>query len=540
MSNTSIPVLIIGAGPVGLSTALFLAQQGTPSLVIERHPGTSIHPRARGINVRTMELFRQLGLENAVRQGGTALVNSKYFLVVETLAGAELHRFDRSTIGGGGQGFSPQISPAQYCMCAQDELEPVLLQAARERGCAVRFGSELVSFEQDETGVTAHIKERATGTEQTIRADYLVAADGAHSTVRQQLQIPTTGRGIMIHEINIYFRTDLHTLAQDRPFILCYVQNPEIQAVLLSVNNTDRWLLNVPYSLEQGVSPADFTPEYCQELVRKAIGLPDLAPEILGILPWEAAVRVAERYQQQRIFLAGDAAHVMPPSGAFGMNTGIQDAHNLAWKLTSVLNGQASPALLTTYDAERRPVAQLTTEQAGLRLAHNVYTGGQSKAEGMIDEAYITLGYHYRSSAIISQEQVEQQIPSTPTLDLHGQPGTRAPHLWVERQGQRISLLDLFTTRFVLLTGPAGQPWYDAACQLAARGLPLDAYRVGPDCDLREQESNWPDTYGVSASGAVLVRPDGFVAWRAETTSTDAQRSLETPLLHLLGRTVVS
>lgn len=536
MYDASVPVLIIGGGPVGLSTALFLAQQGTRSLVVERHPGTSIHPRARGINVRTMELFRQLGLDEAVRQGGTALVNNRYLLVVETLAGAELSRFDRFAVGGVGQSITPQISPARYCMCAQDELEPVLLQAAHERGCEVRFGCELVSFEQDDTGVTAHIKERTTGAEQTIRADYLVAADGAHSTIRQQLHIPTTGRGVLLYEINIYFSADLQALTQDRPFILCYVKNPAVEGVLLSVNNTDRWLLNVPYDPEQGVSPDDFTPVYCQELVRQAVGLPDLAPDILGILPWEAAVRVAGRYQQQRIFLAGDAAHVMPPSGAFGMNTGIADAHNLAWKLTAVLNGQASPVLLTSYEAERRPVAQLTTEQAGLRLSGNVYTGGSGKIEGMIDEAFITLGYHYRSSAIMAEDREEQQASGT--LDLHGQPGTRAPHLRVERQGQRLSLLDLFTTRFVLLTGPAGLPWYDAARQLAARGLPLDAYRVGPDGDLRELEGSWPDAYGVSAAGAALVRPDGFVAWRAENLSEDVQQSLETLLLHLLGRTV--
>ncbi|GHP01008.1 FAD-binding monooxygenase [Reticulibacter mediterranei] len=537
MYDTSIPVLIIGGGPVGLSTALFLAQQGTPSLVIERHPGTSIHPRARGINIRTMELFRQLGMDDAIREAGTALVNNKYFLVVETLAGAELSRFERFTLGGEEQLLTPQVSPAQSCLCAQDELEPILVQAVRKRGGTVRFGCELVSFERDDDGVTAQIKERTTGRVQTIRADYLVAADGAHSTIRQRLHIPTTGRGILAHEINIYFRADLRALTQDRPFIVCYVKNPSIQGVLLSVNNTDRWLLNAPYSPEQGESPADFTPERCQELVRLAVGLPDLVPEILGILPWEAAVRVAKRYQQQRIFLVGDAAHVMPPSGAFGMNTGIHDAHNLAWKLAAVLNGQASPVLLTTYEDERRPVAQLTTEQAGLRLAGNISIDGPGKIEGLIDDACIILGYQYRSSAIIPEKL---STPPVVTLDLHGQPGTRAPHLWVERQGQRISLLDLFTTRFVLLIGPDGLTWYESASHLAAHGLPIDAYRVGPGGDLHELEGNWPDVYGVSAEGAVLIRPDGFVAWRAYNLSENAQQSLETLLLHLLGRTIVA
>jgi putative polyketide hydroxylase len=537
MYDTSIPVLIVGAGPVGLSTALFLAQQGTPSLVIERHPGSSIHPRARYINIRTMELFRQSGLEHAIREAGAALINSKYFLVVETLAGTELNRFERFTLTKEEQYQILQISPTQSCLCSQDELEPVLAGAVREQGGTVRFGCELVGFEQDDNGVTAQVKERTTGREQTIRADYLVAADGAHSPIRQRLHIATTGRGILAHEINIYFRADLQALTWDRSFIMCYVKNPAIQGALLSVNNTDRWLFNVHYNPEQGETPADFTPERCQELVRQAIGLPDLAPEILGILPWEAAVRVAERYQQQRIFLVGDAAHVMPPTGAFGMNTGIHDAHNLAWKLTAVLNGQASPTLLTSYEDERRPVAQLTTEQAGLRLVSNIYRDGPGKAEGLLQDTNLTLGYHYRSSAIITEQLL---APSTATLDLHGQPGTRAPHLWVERQGQRISLLDLFTTRFVLLCGPNGLTWYEAACQLAARGLPLDPYRIGSDGDLHELEGNWSDTYSVSAEGAVLVRPDGFVAWRAKNLSRNAQQSLETCLLSLLGRTVVA
>src|SRR5213078_370453 len=183
------------------------------------------------------------------------------------------------------------------------------------------------------------------------------------------------------------------------------------------------------------------TPSRCIEFVRKAAGLPHLAVEIISILPWEAAIRVAESFYHDRVFLVGDAAHVMPPTGAFGMNTGIQDVHNLAWKLAAVLNGQAGPALLATYDAERRPVAQFTTGQVGLRSDHNIYATGQERGDGMVDDLAVTMGYQYQSAAVVLEKN---ELPSVGVvIDLSGQPGTRAPHVWVEQQGRRISTLDL-------------------------------------------------------------------------------------------------
>ncbi len=532
MQTIEVPVLIVGAGPVGLSTALFLARHGIHSLLVERHPGTSIHPRARGINIRTMELYRQLGLEEPIRVAGSVLAGNNIFLIVETLAGTERRRFPARAVPVAQEQFD-RLSPASWCMCAQDELEPILVATARDAGCELRFSNECVGLEQDATGVTAYIKDRTTGIEYAVRAQYVVAADGVGSPIRQMLHIERHGRGTLSHNINTYFRADLGALVQDRHFILCIVENSDVRGILVSVNNADRWLFNVIYGPEHNIDVKDFPPERCIELVRQAIGIPDMAVEVLGILPWEAAIRVADSFQQQRVFLAGDAAHVMPPTGAFGMNSGIQDAHNLAWKLATVLHGQADPALLATYDAERRPVAYLTTEQAGLRMDNQTYRD-EAVGPGMLDDLVVMLGYQYQSVAIIPEEQVAAPMK---VVDLHGQPGTRAPHVWLERQGKRISTLDLFDTHFVLLTGTDGELWREAAREAAAT-LALDFYRVGPgpDADLVDQSGSWSTTYAMSPGGAILVRPDGFVAWRTERCEDNAQQVFEIVLKQLLCR----
>jgi putative polyketide hydroxylase len=343
----------------------------------------------------------------------------------------------------------------------------------------------------------------------------------------------------MAHYINIHFRADLSELVRNRPFVMCFVDHPEARGIFFTINDTDRWLFTVPYAPEREKAPADFTPAHCKDLVRKAVGLPHMPVDILSAHPWEAASLVADRFQIGQIFLAGDAAHVMPPFGAFGINTGVQDAHNLAWKLAMVLKGQAGSSLLSTYDAERRPVGQFTTKHSEDRLegmlsrtvSDLLQEGGLSHIQ---QQLIAMLGYQYVSDAVIPEHD---EAAPTDRLALSGQPGTRAPHLWVQHGSRRISMLDLFDRHFVLLTGENGQPWREAMHTLARHlGLDLDAYCVGTASDLIDLDRKWSPSYGVGRDGAVLVRPDGFVAWRIKEPNCTPYSTLARVLGQLLCR----
>ena len=554
------PVLIAGGGPVGLTAALLLARHGIPPLLVERHAGASIHPRARGLNVRTMEILRTVGLEDAVRDAGVALAASRYMLFVDTLAGEEIRRVPDADLLPVGDALA-RVTPCDWARCAQDELEPVLAAAARAYGATLSFGTELVSFSQDADGVSVTLEDRASGGQRTVRARYLVATDGAHSPARSALGVAMAGlgpvsRGQLGHFVNVYFRADLSELVRGREFILCFVERPEAEGILMAVNNSDRWLFNIEYDPERGETPEAFTPARCVERIRAAIGLPDLDVEILSVLPWEGAALIADRFRAGRAFLAGDAAHVMPPAGGFGLNTGVQDAHNLAWKLALVLTGAADPTLLDTYEAERRPVARVVVDRAVRELAAPTPDAaptwdepGQDGPEGgawgaddgdPLAQLSPILGYRYASRAIVAEEAAGQtgQADAPPEgLDLTGRPGTRAPHVWVERDGARISTLDLFDGRFVLLAGAEGGAWRHAAHQVAARlGIALDAYRVGVAGDLIDRDGDWRAAYGVTPVGAALVRPDGMVGWRSVGDAQLPEKEITEALNRILGR----
>ena len=528
MADIEVPVLIVGGGPVGLCTSLLLSRFGVPSLLVERHPATSMHPRARGLNVRTMELLRTWGLEHEVREAGRALENATDAVWAESLAGRELRRV---AAGGRRENMRP-VSPTTGCSCAQDELEPVLLAKAQGYGVGgIAFGHELVGIETGPAEVTATVHKSSTGQELTVQAGYLVAADGADSGVRQALGVAAVGPGVLNQQIGIYFEAPLGHLVMDRPAVLYFIENAAISGLFAAVDNADRWVFYTGRPPDWDQAAGGLPAERCIEVVRLAAGLPDLAVRVRSVLPWAMAAQTAERFRAGRVFLAGDAAHLIPPVGGYGMNTGIQDAHNLAWKLAGAVAGWAGPSLLDTYEAERHPVARFVTEQALL----NIRQPGRPEQYATLG---MTLGVSYDSAAVVPDGTPVPEI-ANPVTDYvpAARPGSRAPHAWLQRNGERISTVDLFDTAFTLLAGAFGQRWRDAAA-MASRdlGVPLAACTVGQGGDLDDEDGTWAQLSGIGPDGAVLVRPDGHVAWRSAAAGTEPQAKLIRVLKAVLGQ----
>ncbi|MEU6016865.1 FAD-dependent monooxygenase [Streptomyces sp. NPDC047515] len=533
-----VPVLIVGGSLVGLSASLFLGRLGIEHLLVEKHRSTSTHPRGRGNNVRTMELFRTAGAEPGIREAASVLADNHGILQAGSLTGDDQEWLFKEIDPGGGLA---RFSPAGWCLCSQNDLEPVLVRLAREQGGDLRFSTEMQSFDQDGSGVDAALKNRETGEHISVRADYLVAADGPRSPIREQLRIGRTGPGDLFHNVSITFRSrQLADVLGDRRFIVCYLTNPAADGALLPVDNKKEWVFHAPWQPQLGETLEDFTDERCAEHIRTAVGAPDIDVEITGRAPWHAAERVAQRYASGRVFLAGDSAHEMSPTGAFGSNTGIQDAHNLAWKLAAVLKGEAGPGLLDTYEAERLPVARATSARASARSSEHSHPGyaaapgvGGGRQGGMLT---VALGYRYVRGAVLGADPEQPVVP--PRMQLNGEPGSRAPHLWVRQAGERKSTLDLYEQTLVLLTDGADVVWRRAAARVADRlSVRLRTYGIGSGADLEpENGADWAELHGTTSEGAVLVRPDGFVAWRSTGAAADAEATLQEVLTSLLHR----
>jgi len=528
VADIEVPALIVGGGPVGLCTSLLLSRFGVLSLLVERHPATSIHPRARGINVRTMEILRTWGLEHEVREAGRALENATDVVWAESLAGRELRR---GKVAGLHRENLRPVSPTTGCACAQDELEPVLLANARGYDVgSIAFGHELIGVQMDAAGVTAAVRKHSTGQEMTVQAGYLVAADGADGGVRQAVGIAAPGPGILNQQIGIYFEAPLGHLVADRSAVLYFIENAAISGLFAAVDNADRWVFYTERPPDWDQAAGGLSAGRCVELVRLAAGLPDLAVRVRSVLPWAMAAQTAQGFRAGRVFLVGDAAHLIPPVGGFGMNTGIQDAHNLAWKLAGALAGWASPSLLDTYEAERQPVARFVTEQALL----NMRQPGRPEQFATLG---LALGVSYVSAAVVPDGTPAPRV-ANPVTDYvpAARPGSRAPHAWLRRGGERISAIDLFDTAFTLLAGTSGQKWRDAAAMASHDlGVPLAAHIVGQDGDLGDEDGTWAQLYGVGPDGAVLVRPDGHVAWRSAAAGAEPRAELIRVLRAVLG-----
>ncbi|MBY8847757.1 FAD-dependent monooxygenase [Saccharothrix longispora] len=457
-----VPVLIAGGGVTGLSAAVFLAHFGVPSLLAERRPAPLAEPRARSLNPPTVELYRAVGLERAIRAVRSPVADHTVVAHAESVAGPERVRLpDRSTAGG----------PGQWVPIDQDQLEPVLRDHAG--GADVRYGTEVVEVEHVADGVLATL--RSAGGDVRVHAGHLVVADGARSALRDLLGIGHSGPGTIARKLNVHFEADLAGPLRGRRVVALTVANPAVRGFLTSVDGARRWRFAI--SLEPGQVAADFTRERCAELVRAAIGADGvpIAVERVADTTWDIAGRVADRMRVDRVLIAGDAAHTMPPVGSFGVATGVQDAFNLAWKLGLVHRGVAGEELMATYEAERLPVAWATTKLCVER--YRVLNGGPGDAAGngarrgrlmfecaYPDGAFVPDPDHPRST----------RVAQASTGDLLG--------------------------GWALLTGAFARGWDDAA----ARAVVPVTCRPAPGPLVAE---------GVPPDGAVLLRPDGFAAW---------------------------
>jgi 2-polyprenyl-6-methoxyphenol hydroxylase-like FAD-dependent oxidoreductase len=531
-----VPVLIVGGSLVGLSTAMFLAWHGIPSLTVERHDGTAIHPRAGHFHLRTIELFRAVGMESAVRRASEEQFPPDGGISsVESLAGQELAHYVVNLNEG-----VAEFSPTVRLFMTQQSLEPLIRDRALELGATLRYSTELVSFDQDAGGVNAVTKDLKTGADKHVRAKYMVAADGNRSPIRERLGIAMRGHGHLSNSVTIYFRANCEPLLRGRNLGVIYVFNSVLRGFFRLENRGNSGFLVVntlgDSSHPQATNVSEgITEDRCIEFVRAAIGIPDIPVEIRDIARWSAVADAAVRFQDGRVFLAGDAAHVMPPNGGFGGNTGVQDAQNLAWKLAMVLRGEAGETLLSTYNTERQPVGALSVEQAYLRyvLRTAPYLATKEMPGQVIDEFSMEIGYRYSSPAIVLEPGDPGGLYEHPRHS-KARPGGRAPHLVLERDGARISTLDLFGKNFVLLAGPDGGAWCDAWRE-AARSLRIPAETFLADETL-DPGHRFADVYGISPQGAVIMRPDGFVGWRAKTADRVFPAHLRSVLESMLCR----
>ena len=466
-----VPVVIVGAGPAGLVAAVALARQGIASLLVERNRGLSPLPRATAVSVRTMELLRSFGLEDEVRAGQLEIAAVGAW-AAETLAapgGALL------PLGHPDFEEAAAASPTTPAAVPQDHLEPVLLRHLEGLGLAeVRFGTELVTLDQDPDGVTVGLREPATGATGTVRAGYLVGADGAHSLTRALLGIAMDGPDHLREQLTVLFEAPLGEVVGDRRYGIYFIQHPEAGGVLVPNGADDRWLYGREWAPDRERLEA-YTARLTG-LIRAATGVPDLPVRVVARGAFSFAAQVADRYREGRALLVGDAAQRMTPRGGMGMNTAIAEGHDLAWKLAWVLRGWAGPALLDTYEAEWRPIG-------GRRAARSADTGPEPTGAEALAE------------------------------DLNG----RLHHAWLPTSnGHRRSTLDLLGPGLTLLVGPVADPWTAATAALAPP-YPLDVHPLDPSAAT---------TLAIVPDGALLVRPDAQIVAHWPTAPTDPPAEL--------------
>ncbi len=530
MNVERVPVLIVGAGYAGLSAAMLLAWRGVPCLLVERRPSTSRLPKAHGINRRSMEVLRVVeGLEDALFAASRTGANESTLIIAESVTSPPIE-----TLVSKMSLDATCVSPSKICTAGQDRVEPVLLRFARENGAEIRFSTALVRFSQRSDGVEAILRDEASGKETTILADYMIAADGAGGTIRDAGGVTMQGPGFLADTISVLFEADLGAILPSDGFVLYYLRNAAFSGAFVTCDEPNHGQINIEYESSRD-QESDFDEERCKELVRQSIGVPDLAVKILDIRPWRMAALVADRMAFGRVFLAGDCAHITPPVGGLGGQAAIQDAADLAWKLALVVKGHAAPALLDSYEIERRPVARIAIARAIANYVERLLPDRQDlrireDEYGLLETA---MGYRYRSDAIIADD-ADDGAPVEDPFRPTGAPGTRLVHVWLRRGEETISSHDLVGRDFMLFAGPQGSDWIEAAQHVGLRsGAPLGVCRLGFDVD--DPEGLFLPRLGVSPEGALLVRPDGFICWRSRGHSPRPLSTLEESFARVRG-----
>lgn len=576
-------VLVIGTGPAGGSAALLLATQGVRTLVVNKYGWVANTPRAHITNQRTMEVLRDLGVEGDAQQKGTPPDLMGDTVLCTSLAGDEIGRIRSWGTGDHSATEYTAASPCTMLDLPQTYLEPILISHAAARGATVRMDTEFLALDQDEEGVTARLRDRVRGDEFTVRARYLIGADGARSRVAEQVGLPIAGQEGKAGSMNIVFDADLSHYVQHRPSVLYWVMRPGAHlggigmGLVRMVRPWHKWMLTWGYDIDN--PPAELTEQEALDIVHDLIGDHTVPVTITSRSLWTVNHNYATRYSAGRVFCAGDAVHRHPPSNGLGSNTSIQDSHNLAWKLATVIRGEAGPELLSTYDTERAPVGRQIVERANLSreqfgpvfealgiaggaddagiteglAACRERTADGSKRRQALQEAIelknyefnahgVELNQRYRSTGVVD-DGTDETWPRAP--ELHHQPTTRPgaklPHAWlVDERGCRVSTLDLVGNgQFSLVTGLAGAVW-DSAVRTCRDelGLPLRLVRIG-DEQARDAYGDWHRSCEIAEHGCLLVRPDGYVAWRCPTapsTDHDAHEQLHRALTTVLHR----
>lgn len=526
MTVTHVPVLIVGAGVGGLAASALLARHGVASLLVDKRDEVFSYPKARNLSFRSLEILRGLGVGDQVH----AVAEHVSAMVVKpTLNSAEERpAMDIDALFAGLDTLSPEPA-AQYC--PQSKSEPILLGATRARGGEVRYRTEFVSFDMDEAGVTATIADRTSGERQTVRADYLIGADGVHSPIRRALSMTTSGYGALpIYVVLIYFRAPWrHFVSHLNDGDAVQVDNPDAPGIFLAVTG-DLGMFITTYHPAKGETAEQFSPQRCAELLVKAIGEP-IEVRITEVATWQPYEQVADEFACGRVFLVGDSAHTMPPFKAGGANSAIQSAHNLAWKLAAVLQGTAGTELLDTYHTERHPVGRFAAHQSLTGPTVALLELDEHRPQLPADEECsmfeLLIGYRYRSAAVVTAEPAADSDAVQLVAELCGQPGTRTPHVWISQGGQRISTLDLLGHGFTLLTGD--QRWRGAADSVStALGVPIAVQCI--------RDNAWFAATGLEPQAALLVRPDDFVGWRCSDFPADPSSWLRQALSMILCR----